>query len=89
MTQTSLSEPVRLGVAEADAKQLATNGASTRDKAWRLVRRMALPVAILIAWQAITSSGWVSSASLPSPTAVVVAWWEWIFGPRHALAWYS
>jgi NitT/TauT family transport system permease protein len=50
---------------------------------------MALPAAILIAWQAVTAAGWVSSASLPSPTTVVTAWWEWIFGPRHALAWYS
>ena len=31
----------------------------------------------------------MSSASLPSPLAVAAAWWEWIFGPRQALAWYS
>ncbi len=56
---------------------------------WRLVRRMALPAAILIAWEAVTAGGWVASASLPSPTAVAVAWWDWIFGPRQALAWSS
>ena len=60
-----------------------------RIKLWRLARRIALPFVILIAWEAVTAAGWVSSASLPSPTAVVFAWWEWIFGPRNALAWYS
>src|SRR4029079_5555278 len=56
---------------------------------WRLVRRVTLPAAILIAWQAATASGWVPSASLPSPSAVAAGWWEWIFGPRQALSWYS
>jgi NitT/TauT family transport system permease protein len=37
----------------------------------------------------VTAAGSVSSASLLSPGAVAIAWWEWIFGPRHALAWYS
>jgi NitT/TauT family transport system permease protein len=89
MTQTSLSGPVRLAAAGSDAPQLEANADVTRNNVWRLVRRMALPVAILIAWEAVTAAGWVSSASLPSPTAVAVAWWDWIFGPRHALAWYS
>jgi NitT/TauT family transport system permease protein len=50
---------------------------------------MTLPAVILVAWELVTAAGWVSSASLPSPTAVAIAWWEWIFGPRQALAWYS
>src|SRR3977135_2051487 len=44
---------------------------------------------ILIAWEAVTAAGWVSSASLPSPVSVAIAWWDWIFGPRQTLAWYS
>ena len=50
---------------------------------------MALPATILIAWEVVTAAQLVSSASLPSPIAVTIAWWDWIFGPRQALAWYS
>jgi NitT/TauT family transport system permease protein len=88
MTQTSLSEPVRLGTAGSNARQFEEDRGAKRN-IWRFVRRIALPAAILIAWEAVTAAGWVSGASLPSPTAVVIAWWDWIFGPRHALAWYS
>ena len=89
MAQTSLSEPVRLGATGSNAKPLEEDAEATRDKVWRVVRRLALPAAILISWEAVTAAGWVASASLPSPTAVAVAWWDWIFGPRQALAWYS
>jgi NitT/TauT family transport system permease protein len=89
MTQTSLSEPVLLAPAGPGAKRSAETKEAARDKVWRTVRRIVLPVAILLAWQVVTSSGWVSAASLPSPTAVAIGWWEWIFGPRQMLAWYS
>jgi NitT/TauT family transport system permease protein len=89
MTQTSLSQPVRLAAAGSNAKQFAEDKEATRKKFRRLVRRTALPTAILIMWEAVTAAGWVPSASLPSPTTVAGAWWDWIFGPRQALAWYS
>jgi NitT/TauT family transport system permease protein len=89
MTQTLLSRPSRLAGSGANTKQLEPSTGAARDKAWRLVRRIALPAVILIGWQALTAGGLVSSASLPSPVAVAVAWWDWIFGPRQALAWYS
>ena len=89
MTQTSLSDPARLTAAGPAAKNLEESAEAPRDKVWRLLRRVALPAAILLAWQLVTSGGWVSGSSLPSPTTVAVAWWEWIFGPRLALAWYS
>jgi len=89
MTQTSLSKPLRLVASGSNAKQPEANIEATQNKVWRLVRRMALPAAILIAWEAVTASGWVSSASLPSPIAVAIAWWDWIFGPRQTLAWNS
>ena len=89
MTQTSLSDPVQLMAAGRAAKNLEESAEAPRDKVWRLLRRVALPAAILLAWQLVTSGGWVSGSSLPSPTTVAVAWWEWIFGPRLALAWYS
>jgi NitT/TauT family transport system permease protein len=89
MTQTSVSGPVQVPAAGSNATPFEANKEATRNKVWRLVRRVALPAAILIAWQAVTGAGFVSSASLPSPIAVAVAWWEWIFGPRQALSWYS
>ena len=89
MTQTSSSEPVPLASVGSNARQFGQNKEATRNSFWRLVRRMALPAAILIAWEVVTAAGWVSSASLPSPRTVAAAWWDWIFGPRQALAWYS
>jgi NitT/TauT family transport system permease protein len=89
LTQISSSQPVRLVTTGSNANRFEATGEATRNKVWRFVRRTALPVTILIAWQVATAAGWVSSASLPSPVAVAGAWWDWIFGPRQALAWYS
>ena len=89
MTQTSLSEPGPLAAVASNAKEFTGAKEASPSRFWRFVRRMALPAAILIAWEAVTAAGWVSSASLPSPRTVAVAWWDWIFGPRQALAWYS
>jgi NitT/TauT family transport system permease protein len=86
---TSLSDPIRSAPTGSTAKHIEEKITSAPSSIWRLARRVALPAAILIAWQAVTSAEWVSSASLPSPIAVAAAWWEWIFGPRQALAWYS
>ena len=87
MAQISLSE--QLATSGSNSKRIEPKTKAARSKVWRLVRRMVLPAAILIVWGALTESGWISSASLPSPLAVVEAWWEWIFGPRQALAWSS
>jgi NitT/TauT family transport system permease protein len=89
MTQTSLSEPVRLAPTGPSTEPFSESKEAAGGSIWRLLRRVALPAAILIAWQIVTSAGWVSAASLPSPSAVAIGWWEWIFGPRTALAWYS
>jgi NitT/TauT family transport system permease protein len=89
MSQTSLSKSMRLARKEPGAKQYELKSESKHDTVWRLARRMALPATILITWEVVTAAGWVSSASIPSPMAVVLAWWDWIFGPRQALAWYS
>jgi NitT/TauT family transport system permease protein len=89
MAQTAFSEPLRVAAAESNAVEFAENTGRARGRVWRFARRMALPAAILLGWQAVTAAGWVSSASLPSPMTVAVAWWDWIFGPRQALAWYS
>lgn len=55
----------------------------------RLVRRIIVPVAVLIVWHGVVTAGWVPRSSLPSPAAVVEAWWTWIVGPVTPLAWYS
>ena len=89
MTPFSLSQPAGVVAAGSKTQQLEAGGDAPRKKVWRLVRRMALPVAILFAWETVTAAQWVSSASLPSPLAVAIAWWDWIFGPSQALAWYS
>lgn len=55
----------------------------------RHLRRLVVPVGIIVVWQLVASAGWISAASLPSPAAVIEAWWTWIFGPKMHLAWYS
>ena len=89
MNPVSLSQPAGVVAAGPTAQQIEARGDAAPKKVWRLVRRMALPATILIAWEVVTAAQLVSSASLPSPIAVTIAWWDWIFGPRQALAWYS
>src|SRR3989442_3298309 len=55
----------------------------------RLARRLLVPGAIVAVWQGVVATGRVPEASLPSPAAVVEAWWIWIVGPVTPLAWYS
>ncbi len=55
----------------------------------RAARRAVLPVALLAFWQYASSAGLFDPSFVPSPMAVVSAWWQWIFGPRSDLAWYS
>ena len=54
-----------------------------------MARRAALPVALLALWQYASSAGFFDPSFVPSPAVVVVSWWQWIFGPRSELAWYS
>ncbi len=84
----SLSKPGE-GVAAVPRSRQLEAIEPARKRVWRLARRIALPIAILTAWEILTATEWVPSASLPSPAAVASAWEEWIFGPRQALAWYS
>jgi NitT/TauT family transport system permease protein len=54
-----------------------------------MARRAALPVALLALWQYASSAGFFDPSFVPSPTAVVASWCQWIFGPHSELAWYS
>lgn len=71
------------------AQRLEIRQAPAPGKAGRAIRRLAVPVAILLGWQVVAAAGVVPGASLPSPAAVARAWWVWVFGLRTSLAWYS
>lgn len=45
-----------------------------------LVSYIAVPAAVLIAWQALVSSGWVNDRLIPGPLDILEAWWGWFFG---------
>jgi NitT/TauT family transport system permease protein len=55
----------------------------------RTARRSVTPIAALLLWQALSWSNLVDSAFVPSPKAVLDAWWQWIDGPKTVLGWYS
>ena len=58
--------------------------------AWyRMARRALLPVVLLALWQYASTAGIFDPSFVPSPMTVLRSWWEWIFGPRSELAWYS
>jgi NitT/TauT family transport system permease protein len=55
----------------------------------RLARRATLPVLLLVLWQYASAAGFFDPSFVPSPATVLDSWWQWIFGPRSELAWYS
>jgi NitT/TauT family transport system permease protein len=55
----------------------------------RHLRRALLPLLLLASWQLGSTTGLFDPSFLPAPTTVLDSWWQWIFGPRSALAWYS
>jgi NitT/TauT family transport system permease protein len=58
--------------------------------AWqRIARRAVLPVLLLALWQFASATGFFDPSFVPSPITVLESWWEWMFGPRSELAWYS
>jgi NitT/TauT family transport system permease protein len=61
-----------------------------RELQWqRPARRAVLPVLLLALWQYASTAGFFDPSFVPSPTTVLASWWQWIFGPRSELAWYS
>lgn len=55
----------------------------------RRLRRLLPPLLLLGLWQLVCWQGWVDPSFLPAPGTVLRSWWQWIFGQRNALAWYS
>ena len=43
-----------------------------------LARSFLVPLALLLAWEAVSRAGWVSPLVLPSPTAVAARWWTYL-----------
>src|SRR5512137_690656 len=44
----------------------------------RLLRSLAVPVALLLAWEGVARAGLVTPLILPSPTAVALRWWAYL-----------
>jgi NitT/TauT family transport system permease protein len=84
--QQAVPEPV---IAQLAKWRVALTHIQSRVVWERMARRAALPVALLALWQYASSAGFFDPSFVPSPTAVVASWWQWIFGPRSELAWYS
>jgi NitT/TauT family transport system permease protein len=55
----------------------------------RRLRRTLPPLALLALWQLGSATGTFDPSFVPSPLTVLDSWWQWVFGPRSALAWYS
>jgi NitT/TauT family transport system permease protein len=55
----------------------------------RSARRAVLPILLLALWQYASTAGLFDASFVPSPTAVLDSWSQWILGPRSELAWYS
>lgn len=60
----------------------APSAARPRWRAPRLagLQTLALPVAILMLWEASGRLGWLPAGILPPPSAVAAGWWDWAFG---------
>jgi NitT/TauT family transport system permease protein len=57
---------------------------------WKRIVRRALPPLLLIGlWQYASTSGLFDPSFVPPPTTVLASWWQWMFGTRSELAWYS
>src|SRR5262245_66690739 len=54
-----------------------------------MARRAVVPLVLLAIWQYASTVGFFDPSFVPSPVSVVTSWWQWIFGPRSELAWYS
>ena len=53
------------------------------------LRRVVVPLALLLVWQLVSSVEIVDPHWLPAPTTVAEAWGSWMFGERTLIAWYS
>src|SRR5262245_37650723 len=76
-------------IAQAGRWRIAFSRPHSRLEWDRIARRAVLPVLLLALWQYASTAGFFDPSFVPSPTTVLDSWWQWMFGPRSALAWYS
>src|SRR5690625_1084398 len=62
-------------------KNMTTEGTGTFAAIKRLGLGFLLPASFLLVWQLVGQSPGVSSI-IPTPSDVIVAWWDWIFADR-------
>lgn len=55
----------------------------------RTLRRFVTPVAVLGLWHLASTWPLVDPSFVPPPATVLQSWWQWMFGERAALSWYS
>ena len=55
----------------------------------RTLRRALLPLLLLGLWQFAATEGYFDPSFVPAPSVVLDSMWQWMFGPRSSLAWYS
>jgi NitT/TauT family transport system permease protein len=89
---------VRRGSLNAMPERVSAQAGRWRVALWRphsrlgwerIARRAVLPVVLVALWQYASTAGFFDPSFVPSPTTVLDSWWQWMFGPRSALAWYS
>lgn len=47
-----------------------------------VARSVAVPAALLLAWEAVSRAGWVTPLVLPAPSAVALRWWAYLRPPE-------
>lgn len=54
-----------------------------------MLRRLVTPLALLGMWQVASALALYDPSFVPGPSTVLRAWWQWMFGERAPLSWYS
>ena len=77
--------PVLLSTTQSAIMQTVSAGVphAFRPAAWNVrsrVERLAVPVLLLVGWEAFSRSGYLPPALLPPPSAVLHALADWVFG---------
>jgi NitT/TauT family transport system permease protein len=74
---------------QAVTEQLYVTPQSIRRRVLPKIERIAVPIAILLGWEAFSRSGYLPPALLPPPSAVLHALADWIVGLDHSTQDYS
>ena len=50
-----------------------------------LLKKLLVPIALVVLWEVAASAGMVDVRFIPAPTKVLAAWYQWIFGTQKTL----